>query len=70
MDVVVNAVWLAFHWAKVDKDDVARDALEKLILNWPFDFTLFPAEDGKQPPEEQFFQAMVSLPVEVEMLRD
>ena len=38
MDVVVNAVWLAYFWAKQEGSIEAVTALEGLILEWPFDF--------------------------------
>ena len=38
MDVVVNAVWLAYFWAKQEGSSDAATALEELILDWPFDF--------------------------------
>ena len=40
MDVVVNAVWLAYFWAKQEGNTEAATALETLILDWPFDFIL------------------------------
>ena len=40
MDVVVNAVWLAYFWAKEEGNKEAATALETLILDWPFDFIL------------------------------
>ena len=40
MDIVVNAFWLAYFWAKQDGSKDAVTALEKLCLDWPFDFSL------------------------------
>ena len=34
MDVVVNAVWLAYFWAKQEGSQEAVTALEALILDW------------------------------------
>ena len=48
MDVVVNAVWLAYYWAKVQGDPEAVSALESLILDWPMDFVLI---EGSTPEE-------------------
>ena len=53
VDLMVNAVWLAYHWAKQDKAHQAVRALETLILDWPFDFFLIEAwhkvgSQGKQ----------------------
>ena len=53
VDLMVNAVWLAYHWAKQDKAHQAVRALEALILDWPFDFFLIEAwhkvgSQGKQ----------------------
>ena len=33
MDVVVNAVWLAYYWAKAEDNANAASALEKFILD-------------------------------------
>ena len=41
VDVVVNATWLAMKWALDAGDGDAERALEKLMLDWPFDFHLF-----------------------------
>ena len=38
MDVVVNAVWLAWCWAFGEGDDEVASAIENLILDWPMDF--------------------------------
>ena len=40
MDVVVNAVWLAYYWAKIEENEEAVSALKVLILDWPMDFVL------------------------------
>ncbi len=36
--VVVNAVWLAYFWAKEEGSSEVATALEGLILDWPFQF--------------------------------
>ena len=71
MDVAVNGTWLAYKWAKEDENRAAQEALERLILNWPFDFYLFEAAaDSAAGPEDRMFEFMVNLPVETERLRD
>ena len=40
MDVVVNAVWLAYYWAVSTEDEPAVSARESLVLDWPMDFVL------------------------------
>ena len=72
MDVAVNGTWLAYKWAKEDENRAAQEALERLILNWPFDFYLFEAADDPAGagPEDRMFEFMVNLPVETERLRD
>ena len=70
MDIVVNGTWLCYYWAKVDNDADAQQRLKNLILDWPFDFSLYEAGDGKPSIEEQILQATLNLPMEVEILRD
>ncbi len=74
MDCAVNGTWLAYKWAVEDKNDKAKLALEALILNWPFDFTLVeaPADDDakERPLEDAIFELMVNLPLQTERLRD
>ena len=48
MDVVVNAVWLAYFWAKQEGDHEAVTALETLILDWPFDFILIEGSSNEE----------------------
>ena len=48
MDVVVNAVWLAYGWAKAERNDEVVSALRDLILDWPMDFVLI---EGSTPEE-------------------
>ena len=73
MDAAVNGTWLAYKWAIEDGNAEAKDDLESLILNWPFDFHLFEsnAADSAAPQlEELILQFMVNLPLETERLRD
>lgn len=74
MDCAVNGVWLALYWAMKDGDNEAKDAIERLILDWPFDFQVFEpspdAVDGNAGIEEAIFKAMTNLPLETERLRD
>ena len=48
MDVVVNAVWLAYFWAKQEGDPEAVTALETLILDGPFDFILIEGNSNEE----------------------
>ena len=69
MDVVVNAVWLAYFWAKQEGASDAATALEELILDWPFDFIHI---EGTSPEEveENKFKWAVNMTARVERLRD
>jgi hypothetical protein len=69
MDVVVNAVWLAFFWAQKEKNNEAVSALRHLILDWPMDFVLI---QGSTPEEldENMFKWSVNMSAKVERLRD
>ena len=69
MDCAVNGVWLAYYWAKVDDNREAIVALERLILDWPFDFQFFEEKDG-ETQQERVFKAMLNIPLETERLRD
>ena len=40
MDVVVNAVRLAYYWATIDGNAEAASAIKALILDWSMDFVL------------------------------
>ena len=40
MDVVVNAAWLAYFWAKGEGNEKAVSALLKLMLGWLMEFVL------------------------------
>ena len=74
MDCIVNGVWLAMYWAMLDEDAAAISALERLLLNWPFDFQLFEAPPEVENREailaEKILAATANLPLETERLRD
>ena len=71
MDAAVNGTWLAYKWAIEDGNESAKDALERLILNWPFDFHFFNTVDSAgQELEDRIMQFMVNIPLETERLRD
>ena len=69
MDVVVNAVWLAFFWAKKEGNQLALSELAALIVDWPMDFVLI---QGGTPEEleENKFKFAVNQSAAVERLRD
>jgi hypothetical protein len=69
MDVVVNAVWLAYFWAKQEGSSDAAKALEELILDWPFDFILIQGSSTEEIEENKFKWA-VNMTARVERLRD
>ena len=69
MDVVVNAVWLAYHWAVSTVDAPAVSALEKLILDWPMDFILITGATAVEI-EEKKFTWVVNMSAKVERLRN
>ena len=54
LDVVVNAVWLAYFWAKQEGSREAATALEGLILDWPFDFVLIEGSSNEEIEENKF----------------
>ena len=68
LDVAVNATWLAMYWALEDKNKEAEKALEKLMLDWPFDFHLF--EGTEEEVEQQIMKHIINLPAATERLRD
>lgn len=80
MDCAVNGVWLALYWAmldaaaSVDGAESAIEALERLILDWRFDFELFevPAETPNKEAklEELIFAAVTNVPLQVGRQRD
>ena len=69
MDVVVNAVWLAYFWAKQEGNQKAVTALETLILDWPFDFILIEGSSNEEI-EGNKFKWSVNMSARVERLRD
>ena len=69
MDVVVNAVWLAYFWAKQEGSKDAATALEELILDWPFDFIRIQGSSTEEVEENKFKWA-VNMTARVERLRD
>ena len=46
LDVVVESVWLVLAWATQDGDNLQRERIRVLVLNWPFDFQYFDDEEG------------------------
>ena len=68
LDVAVNATWLAMKWALGEGNKEAEDALQKLILDWPFDFHLF--EGAEEEVEQQIMKHIINLPAATERLRD
>ena len=69
MDVVVNAVWLAYYWAKVEEDKNAASALESLILDWPMDFILIEGSTPEEIEQNKFLWG-VNQSAKVERHRD
>ena len=68
LDVAVNATWLAMKWALGEGNKEAEDALQKLMLDWPFDFHLF--EGAEEEVEQQIMKHIINLPAATERLRD
>ena len=58
MDVVVNAVWLAYYWAVSTEDEPVVSALENLILDWPMDFILIKGDSAEEIEETAFTYAV------------
>ena len=69
MDVVVNAVWLAYYWAKKEGCQQAMNKLENMILDWPFDFVLIKGNTPEEV-EEGKFKFACHMSARVERLRD
>ena len=69
LDVVVNAVWLAYYWAKQEGSRQAVTALEKLIIDWPFDLVHIQGNSTEEI-EENKFKRTVNMTARVERLRD
>ena len=69
MDLVGNATWLAYYWAKQETSRAAVTALESLILEWPFDVIRI---NGTSPEEieENKFKYAVNMMAGAERLRD
>ena len=74
MDCAVNGVWLALYWAMEDQDKSAIEALERLILDWQFDFELFEVPEETPNREAQLeaniFAAITNIPLQIERQRD
>ena len=68
LDVAVNATWLAMKWALGEGNKEAEDALQKLMLDWPFDFHLF--EGAEEDVEQQIMKHIINLPAATERVRD
>ncbi len=68
LDVAVNATWLAMKWALDDGDGQAVHALEKLMLDWLFEFHLF--EGKEEDIEVQIMKHIINLLAATERLRD
>ena len=66
MDVAVNGTWLAYKWAKEDENHAAQEALERLIVNWPFDFYLFEAatDSADARHEDRIFDRPTARPTD------
>ena len=60
MDIVVNAAWLAYYWAKTEGNDAAASALKNLMLDWPMDFVLI-SGDTPEDIEENMFKWAVNM---------
>ena len=69
LDVVVDAVWLAYFWAKEESSIEAVTALEALILDWPFD-VIYIKGTSPEEIEENKFKWAVNMTARVERLRD
>ena len=69
MDIVVNALCLAYFLAKQEGSKEAVTALEVLILDWPFDFILIEGSSDEEL-EENKFKWSVNMTARVERLRD
>ena len=58
MDVIVNAFWLAWYWAKMEGNSKALSALSKLMLDWPMDFVLIEGDTLQDIQENEFKYAV------------
>ena len=55
-------------WALDGNNAAAEQALENLMLDWPFDFHYFEGDDAQR--EEQIMKHIINLPAATERLRD
>ena len=69
MDIVVNAVWLAYFGAKAEGNASAVSALRNLILDWPMDFVLISAGSPEELDEAKF-KWSVNMGAKIERLRE
>ena len=63
-DAIVNAVWLAFGWARLEKDEEVVSAISALILDWPMDFWLIEGAESEKIEENKLAFTM-SFPARV-----
>ena len=69
MDVVVNAVWLAYYRANTEKNLEAVSALQSLICDLPMEFLVIQGCTPEEMAENKCLWG-VSLSAKVERLRD
>ena len=67
-DIIVNGTWLAYSWAIKDANEPAKEAILKLLQNWPFDFKQYAGQ--KEEADTLVFKDVVNRPGEVEHQRD
>ena len=75
-DIAVQGTWLAYYWAIQDGDVHAKEAIEHLVLNWPFDLYLY--EEGAVDADANLITnvdasiltKVINLPLSVERARD
>ena len=60
-------IWLAYMWAIDEGNEDALRALDKLVLDWPFDFHLV-VGTGDQV-EAQIMKHIINLPAATERMR-
>ena len=68
IDVAVHALWLAVSWALDEKNKDAERALDKFLLDWPFDFHL--CTGAGDEVEAKIVKHIINLPASRERLRD
>ena len=66
---VVNAVWLAYYWAKREANTTVLLQLEKLILDWPFDF-IWIKGGSPEEQEENMVKYTANMAARIERLRE